>query len=88
MSEALIPEEAREMVGQLLSEPLTGTITAKEAQRFALAFDAPMSGTVDDRKAAGNIDAREERYFAIARLAQREHDVSRRHLNRLGHIKV
>lgn len=37
MTEALIPEEARQMVGELLSEPLTGTITAKEAQRFALA---------------------------------------------------
>ena len=34
-------------------------------ERFAIAFDAPMSGTVDDRRAAGNIDAREERYFAI-----------------------
>lgn len=38
---------------------------AQFEERFALAFDAPMSGTVDDRKAAGNIDAREERYFAI-----------------------
>jgi len=27
------------MVGQLLAEPVTGTITAKEAQRFALAAD-------------------------------------------------
>jgi hypothetical protein len=34
-------------------------------ERFAIAFDAPMSGTVDDRKAQGNIEAREERYFAI-----------------------
>jgi hypothetical protein len=34
-------------------------------ERFSLGFDAPMSGTVDDRKAAGNLDAREERYFAI-----------------------
>ena len=37
MAESLIPEEARAMVGERLSEPLTGTITAKEAQRFALA---------------------------------------------------
>jgi len=34
-------------------------------ERFALGFDAPMSGTVDDRKAAGALDARDERYFAI-----------------------
>lgn len=37
MPESLIPEAARAMVGELLSDPLTGTITAKEAQRFALA---------------------------------------------------
>jgi len=35
----LIPAETWEMVGQLLSEPLTGAITAKEARRFALAAD-------------------------------------------------
>lgn len=34
-------------------------------ERFAIGFDAPMSGTVDDRRAAGNLDARDERYFAI-----------------------
>lgn len=34
-------------------------------ERFSIGFDAPMSGTVDDRRAAGNLDAREERYFAI-----------------------
>lgn len=38
---------------------------AKFEERFAIAFDAPMRGTVDDRRAKGNIDAREERYFAI-----------------------
>lgn len=38
---------------------------AKFEERFAIAFDAPMSGTVEDRRAKGNIDAREERYFAI-----------------------
>ena len=37
--ESLIPAEARQMVGELLSEPVTATITAKEAQRFALASD-------------------------------------------------
>ena len=35
----LIPEETRQMIGELLSEPLTATITAKEAQRFAMASD-------------------------------------------------
>lgn len=34
-------------------------------ERFAIGFDAPVVGTVDDRRAAGNLDAREERYFAI-----------------------
>ena len=35
--ESLVPDETRRMVGQLLGEPLTATITAKEAQRFAMA---------------------------------------------------
>lgn len=34
-------------------------------ERFAIGFDTPVTGTVDDRRAAGNLDAREERYFAI-----------------------
>lgn len=34
-------------------------------ERFAISYDAPMTGTVDDRKAAANKDAAEERYFAI-----------------------
>jgi hypothetical protein len=38
---------------------------AQWEERFAIAFDAPISGTVDDRKAAGNKDAADERYFAI-----------------------
>lgn len=38
---------------------------AQFEDRFAIAFDAPMSGTVDDRRAAGTKDAAEERYFAI-----------------------
>ena len=37
--DSLVPEETRQMVGELLSEPLTTTISAKEAQRFALAAD-------------------------------------------------
>lgn len=39
MTEALIPAETHAMIGQLLSEPVTGTITARDAQRFALAAD-------------------------------------------------
>lgn len=34
-------------------------------EQFAIGFDAPASGTVDDRKTAGNLEARDERYFAI-----------------------
>jgi acyl dehydratase len=33
----LIPEETLALVGELLDEPMTSTITAKESQRFALA---------------------------------------------------
>lgn len=36
---SLVPEETRKLIGERLSEPLTATITAKEAQRFALAAD-------------------------------------------------
>jgi acyl dehydratase len=39
MTEPLIPEETRAMIGQLLSQPVTGVITAAAAQRFALAAD-------------------------------------------------
>lgn len=38
---------------------------AKFEERFAIAFDDPISGTVDDRRSAANRDAAEERYFAI-----------------------
>ncbi len=34
---SLIPEETLALVGELLDEPVTCTITAKESQRFALA---------------------------------------------------
>ena len=33
----LIPDETLALVGELLDEPMTSTITAKESQRFALA---------------------------------------------------
>lgn len=34
-------------------------------ETYALAFDAPMSGTVHDRNAAANINAADDRYFAL-----------------------
>lgn len=54
-------------------------------ERFSIGFDAPMSGTVDDRRAAGNLDAREERYFAIfMSLYSRRADAIVRSLGLLG----
>lgn len=38
---------------------------AQWEERFAIAFDAPMSGTEADRTAKGNMDAAEEKYFAL-----------------------
>jgi acyl dehydratase len=51
----LIPTETLDLVGQLLSEPLTATITAKEARRFALAADDrnPLYFDEDAARAAG-----------------------------------
>lgn len=34
-------------------------------EKFATEFDSPVSGTVEDRTARGNVQAAEERYFAI-----------------------
>lgn len=54
-------------------------------ERFSIAFDAPVSGTVDDRKAVGNIDAREEKYLAIfLTLYSRKADAIVRTLSLLG----
>jgi acyl dehydratase len=39
MGQSLIPDETRARIGQPLSQPLTGVISAKEARRFALAAD-------------------------------------------------
>jgi acyl dehydratase len=36
-NESLVTDEARALVGEMLSEPLSATITAKDAQRFAYA---------------------------------------------------
>lgn len=38
---------------------------AKWEERFAIEYDKPSAGTMDDRRARGNIGATEERYFAI-----------------------
>lgn len=38
---------------------------AQWEERYSIAYDAPMSGTIEDRTAHANVDAREERYFAI-----------------------
>lgn len=38
---------------------------AQFEERFSIAYDLPMSGTIEDRTAAGKMDAADERYFAI-----------------------
>jgi hypothetical protein len=38
---------------------------AQWEEKFSLDFDAPMAGTVDDRKAKGNVGSTDERYLAI-----------------------
>lgn len=54
-------------------------------ERFSIGFDAPMSGTVDDRRAKGNLEAREERYFAIfVSLYSRRADAIVRAMTLLG----
>lgn len=54
-------------------------------ERFAIDFDAPMHGTVDDRKAKGNLGARDEKYFAIfLTLYSRKADAIVKSLDRLG----
>lgn len=54
-------------------------------ERFSIGFDKPMSGTVDDRRAVGNLDARDERYFAIYRTAlSRKADAVVRTMSLLG----
>lgn len=58
---------------------------AQFEERFSIAYDAPMSGTVDDRKARGNMDAAEERYFAIFKTSlSRRADAIVRSMDRLS----
>jgi hypothetical protein len=58
---------------------------AQYEERFSIAFDEGMSGTVDDRTARGKKDAADERYFAIlvATLSRRA-DALVRSMNLLG----
>ena len=57
---------------------------AQFEERFAIAYDAPISGTVDDRRAIGNKDAAEERYFAIfLSLVSRRSEALVRSMDRL-----
>jgi hypothetical protein len=54
-------------------------------ERFAIQYDEPMTGTVDDRKAFANREAAEERYFAIFLTTySRKADALVRSLNLLG----
>ena len=39
MSDALVPPEARALVGTVTTEPVTVVVTAREAQRYAQAVD-------------------------------------------------
>lgn len=38
---------------------------ARWEERYSISFDAPIAGTVDDRRSKGNINSADERYFAI-----------------------
>ncbi len=38
-------------------------------EKFAIEYDAPMSGTIDDRNAVANKDAAQERYFALMKTS-------------------
>lgn len=54
-------------------------------ERFSIDFNAPVAGTVDDRKAAGNIKAADEKYFAIfVTLYSRKAEAIVKTMNLLG----
>lgn len=53
-------------------------------EHFAVEYDAPMSGTIDDRNAVGNAKAAESRYFAIMQSSlSRKADAIVRSMNNL-----
>jgi len=58
---------------------------AQFEERFAIAYDAPMKGTVDDRNAKANMEAADERYFAIFEsVLSRKADAIVRSMERLS----
>lgn len=58
---------------------------AQWEERFSIGYDAPMTGTIDDRTAKGRLEALEERYFAIfLTLYSRKADAIVRSLELLG----
>lgn len=58
---------------------------AQFEERFAIAYDEPLKGTVDDRTAKGNMAAADERYFAIfMSVVSRKADAVVRSMERLS----
>lgn len=58
---------------------------AQWEESYSISYDAPMHGTIDDRKAAANRNATEERYFAIfLSVYSRKADAIVRSLSLLG----
>ncbi len=51
MSDVLVPPEARALIGEVTSEPVTAVITGREAQRYARAVD-DLNPTYFDEAAA------------------------------------
>ena len=73
-------EQRRE---RLWTEAMFGK--AMFTERFAIEYDAPMSGTIDDRNAVGNVKAAEDRYFALMLTSvSRRADAIVRTLNNLA----
>jgi hypothetical protein len=58
---------------------------AQWEERFSMGYDAPMSGTIEARTAAGRLDSRDERYFALyVSMYSRKADALIRSLELLG----
>lgn len=55
--------EWEQRAGDIWGEALIAK--ARWEERYAISFDAPVAGTVDDRKSKGQINSTDERYFAI-----------------------
>ncbi len=54
-------------------------------ERFAMEYDGPMSGTIDDRNAVGNVKAAEDRYYALMQTSvSRRADAIVRTMNSLA----